>query len=349
MKNLSKSLGIYESLLDLYPASFKRQYGSQMIEAADDMISDAAGIDRIGVMIKLYAELPASIAYQRLIADGTQIARRPRQVVRRIVITSLVVLTPFFAVPVFGYFHFHDAYFQLSVDRNFSLIWQLALPLITVYLIAKHLIGWSLYLRSKSGRSNAWIKKAWPLVAVGLMAVPLSLLAISTLYSPSENRSIVASAVAQATSPSHACQAFPLESAKKLLGSKAVMNNARQYGSGEIRYDGILSDTPDEIVSSCSYAIGFASLIIQVSDPKNSAAQTAQRRDFFTNLAAVEEPIRVSGYDGFYTDPTDKNKASNNSNQLTELRLWAKGRWVEVSASSLEMAIGAINVVINNL
>lgn len=176
-----------------------------------------------------------------------------------------------------------------------------------------------------------------------IVLVVIILVSIST-YVISANKTFAESSVFRRGSISLACKAFPIESAKKHIGTDITTSNVET--SENKSDDGIFFEDKNVIVSNCAYVQNHhspsvnADIIVGVRDSKNDKAKNDQRQAFFANKMSGEQPLVVDNYDGFYLEHDDKT---------IDLRIWAKDRWIEVNAPNLDIGSAVAKELVQNI
>lgn len=71
MNDLQKRFPVYAAMLHLYPRSYRKAFGDQMLQTTADMLDDSKGkTDRAKMWVAIVANIPGEIVRQRLISIG---------------------------------------------------------------------------------------------------------------------------------------------------------------------------------------------------------------------------------------------------------------------------------------
>ncbi|MGH7239184.1 MAG: hypothetical protein ACREHG_03850, partial [Candidatus Saccharimonadales bacterium] len=96
MSNLNKRFPRYSQLLKLYPASYRKDYGEQMLQTLADMLDDSnSRKDRLSIWLRTSFDLPLSAARQQLILTGDVISHETPDYVKRNSLVGALLLVPF--------------------------------------------------------------------------------------------------------------------------------------------------------------------------------------------------------------------------------------------------------------
>ena len=180
MNDLEKRFPRYSKILGLYPNSYKKEYGQQIMQTTADML-DHAKTDRqkIAIWSKVALDLPLNISKQQLqLVGGTYMKETPNYIKIMGILTGVLVL-PFFAAIIANgldkLLNNHTLYNSWVWRYDYIRLWVLVLPAIAATLAIFSLLYYVIHSPTKSSGNKFKLvfdlKHNWPIMASGLIAL----------------------------------------------------------------------------------------------------------------------------------------------------------------------------------
>lgn len=168
--NTPKRFPIYQKLLHLYPAAYRKQYGEQMIQTLADMLDDApSSAQKASIWTRTLLDLPISAVKQQVTYTGAVMTERTPKYVKNSAIIGAALLVPFFVLVIA---HSLDNNLQGSVFWHYHVLFTffVLLPAIAFLLASVAFISW--LVERHQTEKQSWfkelldIRRNWYLLAV---------------------------------------------------------------------------------------------------------------------------------------------------------------------------------------
>jgi len=168
--DLKKRFPRYSKLLRLYPETYRKRYGEQMLQTLADMLDNAPTTrQRVGIWSRTAADLPASLIDQQLRHTGEIMINETPKYVKNSALAGAAMLAPFFLLVT-----------AASLDKNLrhSFLWSfpvlfiffVVLPVLAFLLAATAFTGWLIERRKQDHKSWASelfdLHRNWHLLSV---------------------------------------------------------------------------------------------------------------------------------------------------------------------------------------
>lgn len=353
MPSQKRKLPLYRKLLSLYPKSYQRQYKTQMLDLANDML-DAPSKSDLGTWLRILGDYIQSLPHQWVAHHQRQYLHSPKRFVRKQLLWIIALLAPLAAALFAPPFYSSDDYPANDFDAFIShpdiiTIWLKILPFIAITVAIYTVAIW---LSTRGMVIRGYKKRRAPVVLISI-ALLLALLGASfggfiTAMQIADTRMLErqkeVSLQAEADNPSLACTLLPTSTAKNLLGDKAYLNNKLTGGSFKGMYE-----VMDTTVGQCNYYTGNMledMLRVIIAQPDTQAAEQQLKQNFYDPVIGMRDgvdEITISGQRGYLT-----TNSSIRDRQAT-IEVWAEGHAIIVHASTFEIAYSAAETVVQNL
>jgi hypothetical protein len=171
---MAKRFPLYQRLLRLYPASYRKKYADQMLQTLGDMLDDQPSkAARVLVWSRVITELPLSIAGQNIITLGGTMSTTP-QFVKRNTILGSALIVPFFVTVIVNSFS-QQVFSSGSTWHYPAMASVVYLPVIATLLLLGTFMSW-LYQKKKRDNIGFWrslldVKHNWLMLVVGGLAL----------------------------------------------------------------------------------------------------------------------------------------------------------------------------------
>jgi hypothetical protein len=169
MKNLTKRFPRYSKLLHLYPISYRKQYGEQMLQTLADMLDNSSSSARAGIWLRTAIDTPLSIVQQQAILTGRVMAQDMPRYVKRNSLVAALFLLPFFSILTINSLVPERLYHSRLWQANILFAWIVAMPAAALVLSGVTFLVW-LFQQSRKKQGN-WLKSIfdfrhnWPMLA----------------------------------------------------------------------------------------------------------------------------------------------------------------------------------------
>ncbi len=173
MDSLNERFPLYSKVLKLYPKTYQKEYGKQILQTTADMLDNApSATSRLAIWAHVAFDLPINITKQQLQYSGGSYMNRTPTYIKRNSLISCILLIPFFAALIANSI---DKVVNNSTLNNSWLwrfpavgVWALYLPEAALLLA---LVSYIVYLskNTKSKHSNLLkrvidIRRSWPIL-----------------------------------------------------------------------------------------------------------------------------------------------------------------------------------------
>jgi len=179
---MHKQPRIYESLLRLYPAAYREQYGGQMVQTLQDMLDDAASRrQRTGVWLRVAMDVPISVARAQLSYTGDSMRTETPLYMKQAGLAVAGLIAPFFLIVII------NGLDRSMYGRELNDTWLWSKPALMTWALVlpglAMLFATVSYARFASAKSDVhWLRRAlnvrlsWPVVLPGIVALGILLL-----------------------------------------------------------------------------------------------------------------------------------------------------------------------------
>ncbi len=178
MKQLGERFPIYSKVIKLYPASYQKRYGEQMLQTLADMLDDAPSPARRGIVwARTVLDLPISLAQQQVHYAGDALHDETPYFVKRNAVVSLALFAPFVAIVVINDVTAHGLYHTWLWSVDVLMAWIVVLPALGFLLSASTLLVW-LAKNHKRGivRNLSDVRHNWPMTLAALVGFGILML-----------------------------------------------------------------------------------------------------------------------------------------------------------------------------
>lgn len=180
MNDLRRRFPYYSRLLRLYPAAYRRQYETQLLQTTADMLDGAAGhSERLRIWTKLIIDVPAAIAGQQLKYAGVTMKQSMPTYIKRNGLIGGLLLVPFVAsVAADGFdraINHHNLDSSWVWGHDVLRFWALGLPTVAAGFMIANLMFYT--VRGGKGAKPHWRQRlldwrcSWPLLLSGFAAL----------------------------------------------------------------------------------------------------------------------------------------------------------------------------------
>jgi hypothetical protein len=374
MSNLKKRFPFYSKLIRLYPATYRRQYGPQILQTFADMM-DEPGLSRtarIKLRTHAYTDITKSIVRQWHLKNNRNLLRNPRRYIVKRLIVIAVLITPLLASIVVSavrpqyiaqpgiYSHIFDSSFGI-------LLWLELLPLLATLVAIAILFSWvatrheRMLQKQQKRRQTPWVL----LTTISLIALLGTLFVgffATNHYNERRrfNNQKAASLASQQSNPTLACTLLPLNSAQDILGPKTFMNNTVMNPNGQMNYSGVINISKDNRVSNCMYftdarvfsmTTGFYVIVTEYLSSAEQARAKQNDAEFIAAAGANDPtttPVTFRGYKG-YIMVTPTQGSTGSAQTTASISLYVHNKQLSVSGGSLSAVYQAMNIMLQNV
>jgi len=151
---------VYAKLLYLYPSSYRKQYGQQLLQTIADMVDDAPSTqERLTVWLRISLDLPVAVCKEHFQVIGDfMYARNKHQVNRNTIVSGALLLLPVILVAI-------NRMLMLSGPGRGMPTYSLIVVTTMFPVLAVGLSGFTLYtvLRSDKKLRTNNLRQSWPL------------------------------------------------------------------------------------------------------------------------------------------------------------------------------------------
>jgi len=178
MDRLKQRFPHYSALLHLYPTSYRKEYGEQMLQTLADMLDDPER-HRTAVWMQTILDLPVSITKQQLTYAGATMMTTPHYIKHNARIGAWM-LAPFFLLVLFNAISDQWLRRTLFWHPTFLYVWMILLPAIAILLNVIALLRW-IQTQHRDSRKNLWqslknVYSYWPTLAIITVGIGVFLL-----------------------------------------------------------------------------------------------------------------------------------------------------------------------------
>lgn len=351
---------IYQKFIALYPKPYRRQYRTQMLQLADDMLAEATSkSSKIWIRLKLARDVIQSLPKEWVLHHQRQFLRSPKRFVAKQLGFVVLLLIPFIgsmaASMLLPFANYDSGWRSIWYGSACTTLWLQVLPAIATVISAYTVAIWLIVRHNFAGRYKT--RRASTVIISVLMVLTLAGVSLSGYISAmqlSSKRMMTsmseAAVEANRREPRLACTLLPLDQAKRVLGSNARLFSSpthtmtyKDYPGGS--YEDIYFGPGNVESSHCFYADGSNTtrgLTAGVERPLTEEAIGELYASFTHPDNHSGEPITLGGYEGYLAvDPEPGNGAN--------LSLWVDDHRLTAMAPSFEAAHYAIKQMIANL
>lgn len=173
---MKRGLITYKWLLRLYPGRYHKEYSEQMLLTAQDMLDNASSrVGRIGVWIKLYADLSFSIFKEQLATTTDVLFHETPNYMKKSAIVSSILLLPFFFFLIINSLFAHRLYHTWVWSTPILFEWIVVLPALALLISAVVFTVWLLTQQERNKlvfwRNILDVRHNWPVLLTGFMGL----------------------------------------------------------------------------------------------------------------------------------------------------------------------------------
>jgi len=176
MDKLNKRFPIYSKMISLYPASYRKEYGRQILQTTADMLDNSLSSgSKARIWLKVAVDLPLNIAKQQIQYSGVYMKDTPSYIKTTSVISGLLLLPFFIALAANGLdkaINNHTLYGSWLWRMPVLGLWVLVLPLSAFLLaVGSYLLYLSRYKKTSWLKRVLDVKHSWPVIVPAVIAL----------------------------------------------------------------------------------------------------------------------------------------------------------------------------------
>ena len=179
MKKLEKRYPLYTALLRLYPKAYRQRYSQEILQATDDMLSNAPNRrSKLGVQAHLAMDLSLNAGKQQLNYVGDVMQSETPSYIKRNAIVASALLLPFLAALA------ANGLDRLINNRNLYRTWLWQTPVLRIWVIILPALAflfvaasYIIFVIKSTTSKQSWLKRIfdirhmWPIILPGLIAL----------------------------------------------------------------------------------------------------------------------------------------------------------------------------------
>jgi hypothetical protein len=179
---MAKRFPMYERMLRLYPEAYRERYAAQMLQTLEDMIDDQpTRFARLAIRLRAIAELPCSIAQQRILVIGGIMHHQTPHYLKRDALIGAILIVPFFITIASGILQ-NQPVMDNHAWAAFFTVLIIVLPAIAFVLNSISFMRWSVH-ESRQRKTSLWkhifdFAHSWRQLLVGGLGLFIVLLVL---------------------------------------------------------------------------------------------------------------------------------------------------------------------------
>ena len=182
MNRLERRFPLYSYLLKLYPPAYKAEDRQQMLQTLADMLDNApTQQQQVGVWLRVFADLPYSLAKENILYTGSVMAHDMPRYVKRNSLLGACLLVPFFILVAAHAANSQSLQASIFWHTHVLFVWLILLPVLAGLITSSSFAYWLQERHRQSPPSSLWrelfdLRRNWPMLIV--LAAALGILAI---------------------------------------------------------------------------------------------------------------------------------------------------------------------------
>jgi len=173
MKDLAKRFPRYSKLLYLYPVSYRKEYGEQMLQTLADMLDDPQQ-SHTSIWLRITLDFPLSVLKQQVTYTGEAMATAMPTYIKRNALIGAGLIAPFFIILTINGILGNRLQSSWLWQSWVLFIWLIVLPALAV---ACNLAAWIRWSRAaRETKQSLWriltdFRLSWPALTMMILGM----------------------------------------------------------------------------------------------------------------------------------------------------------------------------------